>query len=254
MNDAQSAFVMLYFIYLFVSYITYGTCIAIPLRLLTTFVHEFSHAAVCWLTGGSVHQIEVYSDAAGVTRYRGGCRCLISSAGYIGEATWGMFFVVMSGGRRTATAAAGILIFCLLTALCYSPNKTMIILAVFYSVTTFVFIWIEWYIYSPLIQFVILFFGVFMSLIAIVDIFLHTVAKSRPGSDAYALYEEYGACCLPRCVGFLWFISAILLQISAFALDYMLLSNECENKGWFECVFNTRVDFRDWSWDWGLFV
>lgn len=201
-----------------------------------------------------MRQIEVFSDAAGVTRYRGGCRCLISSAGYLGEATWGMFFVVMSGGRKTATTAAAVLILSLLVALCYSPNRTMVILAIIYSVTTFGFIWIEWYYYTPLIQYVILFFGVFMSFIAIVDIFGHTVVKARPGSDAYALYEEYGSCCLPRCVGLVWFVSAIILQVGAFALDFMLLSEECENKGWFECIFHTRVDFRDWRWDWSLFV
>jgi hypothetical protein len=254
MNKAQSAFFFLYFVYLFISFIIYGTSIALPLRLLTTFVHEFSHAGVCWLTGGSVHQIEVYSNAAGVTRFRGGCRCLISSAGYLGEAIWGMFFVIMSGGRKTSTAAASVLIFCLLTTLCYSPNRTMVVIALFYSITTSAFLWIEWYIYSPLIQYVILFYGVFMSFIAIVDIFGHTVAKSSPGSDAYSLYEEYGGCCFPRCVGFTWFICALLLQISAFILDYMLLSTECENKGWFECLFATKIEFHDWRWDWSLFL
>jgi hypothetical protein len=253
MNEEQSAFVVLYIIYILVASFTSDTFLATPLRLLTTFVHEFSHAAACWMTGGSVHQIEVFSNAAGVTRYRGGCRCIISSAGFLGEAIWGMFFVVMSGGRRTATFASGVLIGALLVSLFYSPNKTMVILAVFYSIFTFVCIWIEWYVYTPLLHFVILYFGVFMSIIAVNDIIGHTVLRASLGSDAYALYEDYGRCCMPRCVGVSWLIIAILLQVAAFVMDFMLLSDECENQGWFECIFDTRVDFSEWGFDWDLF-
>lgn len=256
MNEEQSAFVLLYFVYLAFAIITFKTCIARPLRLLTTFAHEFSHAASCWLTGGSVHQIEVYSNAGGVTRYRGGCRCIISSAGFLGESLWGMFFVVMSGGRKTATAAAVVLVLCLLVSLCYSPNKTMIILVIFYSLATSTVIMIEWYLYTPLIHYVMLYFGVFMSFISVTDIWEHTVVRASPDSDAYALYEDYNGCpcCFPRCVGFTWLISALLFQASAFILDYMLLSEECEDKGWFECIFDTRVDFHDWQWDGDLFT
>jgi len=249
MNEAQTAFVLLYCIYMIIASFTANTFLAQPLRLLTTFVHEFSHAAACWITGGYVHQIEVFSNGSGVTRYRGGCRCIVASAGFLGEALWGMFFVVMSGGRRTATVASGILIAALLVSLCYSPNRTMVILVVFYSVFTCVCIGVEWYVYTPLLHFVILYFGVFMSFIAITDIYGHTVIRATPGSDAYALYEDYGRCCLPRCVGFTWLLTAILFQVAAFVLDYMLLSEECEHRGWFECIFDTRVDFRDWQWE-----
>lgn len=254
MNEEQSAFVVLYLIFIMVASATDGTVLAKPLRLLTTFVHEFSHAAACWMTGGYVHQIEVYDNAAGVTRYRGGCRCIISSAGFLGEALWGMFFVIMSGGRRTATFAAGLIIVSLVISLFYSPNKTMVILAIFYSIFTLACIFIEWYVYTPLLHFVILYFGVFMAFFSVNDIFGHTVLRASPGSDAYALYDDYGACCMPRCVGLAWLIIAIALQVAAFFMDYMLLSDECENQGWFECIFNTRVDFADWGFDWDLFT
>jgi hypothetical protein len=167
-----------------------------------------------------------------------------------------MFFVVMSGGRKTATAAAVVLVLCLLVSLCYSPNKTMIILVIFYSLATSTVIMIEWYLYTPLIHYVMLYFGVFMSFISVTDIWEHTVVRASPDSDAYALYEDYNGCpcCFPRCVGFTWLISALLFQASAFILDYMLLSEECEDKGWFECIFDTRVDFHDWQWDGDLFT
>ncbi len=249
MNDAQAAFVLLYGIYMTLAYLTQGSPLAKPIRLLTTFVHEFSHALACMMTGGSVRQIEVYSNAGGVTRYQGGCRCIIASAGYLGEAIWGFIFVVMSGGRKTATVAAGGLILALLISLCYAPNKTMVWIAVLYSIFTFGCIFIEWFVFTPILNYVVLYFGVFFSYIAVSDIFDHTVVGSRPGSDAYALYEESMRCCLPRCVGFQWFIVAVLLQIGGFVLGYMLLSAECEGGGWIECIFHTKVDFGDWNFD-----
>jgi hypothetical protein len=253
MNDEQYAFVFLYAIYTALAFFTQGTILEKPIRLLTTFVHEFSHALACMLTGGQVAQIEVYDNAGGVTRFRGGCRCIISSAGYLGEAFWGFIFVILSGGRRTATFAGGGLILALLITLCYAPNRTMVIIAVFYSIFTFVCIFIEWYVFTPLLHFVILYFGVYFSFIAVNDIYDHQVARAPPGSDAYALYEDSFrrcCCCYPRCIGLQWLIFAILLQITGFVLGYMLLSEECENGGWFECIFHTKVDFFD-DWNWG---
>ena len=93
-------------------------------RLLTTFLHELSHAIACWLTCGSVRAIKVYDNEGGVTSYVGGCRILIIPAGYVGAAIWGCVFVSFSGGRKTSTGAAGVLIGVLLYALCFAPNKT----------------------------------------------------------------------------------------------------------------------------------
>ena len=104
-NEPQHAFLFLYIVYFVLVLVTWGSVMVYPLRLLATFVHEMSHAMACWLTGGEVHAIEVYENEGGVTKYAGGCRCIIAPAGYLGEAFWGMIFVVLSGGRKTATFA-----------------------------------------------------------------------------------------------------------------------------------------------------
>ena len=52
LNEEQYAFVVLYVVFLLFASSTNGTIIAKPIRLLTTFVHEFSHALACWMTGG----------------------------------------------------------------------------------------------------------------------------------------------------------------------------------------------------------
>lgn len=189
-NEEQNAFGILYLLYLAIVLATWGSILVKPMRLMATFVHEMSHAIMCWLTCGSVHGIEVYNNEGGVTKFRGGCPCLISPAGYLGEAFWGMVFTVMSGGRRTATWTAGGLCFSLLWALCHAPNRTMVILNLCYSVLIGTFIAIEWFVFTPILTYVVLFFGVFLSAYALGDIYGATIERTIVGSDAYALHEE----------------------------------------------------------------
>ena len=114
-----------------------------PMRLITVFIHEMSHAVACWLTCGNVMQLQVYENEGGVTKYIGGCRCLIIPAGYVGASFFGMIFVILSGGRKTATFAAASFTFSLLFALCYSPNRVMVYLCLGYAVVTLSFIFVK---------------------------------------------------------------------------------------------------------------
>jgi hypothetical protein len=52
-----------------------------PMKLIAVFVHEFSHAIACWMTGGKVTGMEVKSNEGGVTKYVGGWRWFIIPAG-----------------------------------------------------------------------------------------------------------------------------------------------------------------------------
>jgi hypothetical protein len=257
-NEPQHAFIYLYILYVLIVIITWGTMLAKPMRLLTTAVHEISHALACWITGGQVEAIEVYTNEGGVTRFRGGCRCLINCAGYLGEAFWGMMFVLLSGGRLTSTFAASGLIVALLISLCYSPNRVLVALNIFYAIVTLAFILVEWYVFTPILMYVTLLYGVFFGTYAIVDIFDHLVIRSNPQSDAYAAYEESGGCCYPRCVGVTWLIIAVLFQMIGIWLALILMSDECGDDGWFECVFHSKFDldlleFDWWPDDWDLF-
>jgi hypothetical protein len=59
-----------------------------PVDLYLIAWHESMHAAGAWLTGGSVHSIEV-RVRDGVTTTSGGFFLIISMAGYIGTSLWG---------------------------------------------------------------------------------------------------------------------------------------------------------------------
>ena len=243
MNDKQDAFPILYVVYFIIAFLTADTILLKPIRLLTTFIHEFSHALACWLTCGEVRGIEVFSNAGGVTKYVGGCRCIISPAGDLGEAFWGMVFVISSGGIKTATCAAAGLIGALLISLCYDPNRTTVYLNLGYSIVTGVFIYLEYRVFSPLLPYVILFYGVMFQYFSVRDIFQHQVVRTQVGSDAYNLYEETGRCCPPRCIGAWWLILAIAMLIFGLVMGIKLMSEECEQTGWFECVFHTKLEF-----------
>lgn len=241
-NDVQQSFLYLYVIYLVIVLVISDTLVAKPGRLLATAIHEMSHALACWLTGGQVLKLEVYENEGGVTKYRGGWRCLIAPAGYLGEAFWGMMACIASGGRRTATAAAITLMVALLATLCYSPNRVLIILCIFYEILAAVLIYIEWKVYNPVLPYVTLFVGVFLGVCACQDITRHLILRSHPGSDAYSLYEESGRCCPPRCIGCWWLFWAIVMQLAGIWIALILSSDECRDQGFWQCMIRSRLD------------
>ena len=247
-NDAQSLFIFLYIVYVALALLTWRSFLAKPMRLMAVFLHEYSHATACWLTGGEVKQLEVYENEGGVTRYRGGCRCLIIPAGYVGCAIFAMIFVILSGGRRTSTVAAVGFTVALLISLCYSPNKTMVYLNLAYAIVTITLLIIEWRIYTPILQFAVLFLGVFTGIFAIADIHSDTIVRSVHGSDAYACYMEVCPCCLPRCVGIQWALLAIACQLLGIWIALVEMSQACDDRGWLECL-HVEVDWGDWDFD-----
>jgi Peptidase M50B-like len=245
-NDSQSLFFLLYIAFFALSVALGKSILLKPMRLMTVFIHEMSHALACWLTCGSVLQLEVHENEGGVTRYVGGCRCLIIPAGYIGASFFGMLFVILSGGRKTATFAAAMFTFALLISLCYRPNRTLVYLCLGYAIFTSLFIYVEWKLYSPIIQFLILFYGVVTSSFALSDIYNDTILRSVQGSDAYACSQEVSICCSPRFVGLQWAMWAILIQIFGVWIAIVEMSDECEELGWFECIHLT-IDIQDFE-------
>lgn len=69
----------------------------LPVDLYMVAWHESMHAAGAWLTGGSVHAIEVRARD-GLTTTSGGFFPIIAMAGYIGTSLWGAG--LLAGARR----------------------------------------------------------------------------------------------------------------------------------------------------------
>jgi hypothetical protein len=76
------------------SYIPVISAAVYPFKLFGTFVHEWSHAMVAIVTGGSVVQLQINGDLSGETFTRGGWGLLIFSAGYVGAAVAGALLLL----------------------------------------------------------------------------------------------------------------------------------------------------------------
>jgi Peptidase M50B-like len=87
---------------------------------------------------------------------------ILITAGYLGGAFFGGLFVVLSGNRVCATCAASGFVLALLISLRFSPNSTLTFMSLGFSVVTIAFILIDWFVYTPFIQFVTLYYGVFI--------------------------------------------------------------------------------------------
>ena len=147
-----------------------------------------------------------------------------------------------------------LLIGMLLLSLCYAPNRTMVLLNLTYAIITSVFIYLEWKVYSPILHYIVLFYGTFVGIHALFDSYHDTVRRTVLRSDAYACYEMY-PCCLPKFVGLQWAILNIISQLLGIWIAMMQLSDACANLGWWECIgFDGDGDgnweFGDKFWEW----
>ncbi|KAL9190909.1 hypothetical protein ACHAXT_000615 [Thalassiosira profunda] len=142
-----------------------------PMKLVAIFVHEFSHAAACWMTGGQVHAIEVHVNEGGVTKYEGGKRCLVIPAGYLGCSFLGMVFIALSGERTAALIAASLFLLALVISLFFAPNRMMQLLSVGFIVLTTAFILLDRLLFDPLLQYLTLFYGVFIGSFSVYDLY-----------------------------------------------------------------------------------
>lgn len=197
--------------YLVIIYFLWNTMIMKPMKLIAVFVHEMGHATACWMTCGSVKAIEVYGNEGGVTKYVGGWRWFIIPAGYVGGAFWGAFFVVLSGNRWASFGAA--ILFCvgMTASMFFSPNRTMVMLNLGFILLTVGFILIDQLVITPFLQFLTLFYGVFIGSFSVFDIYDDLITRTVEGSDAHACHKLI-PCCMPRCVGVQFAILAIAFQ------------------------------------------
>jgi hypothetical protein len=211
--------------YLLVIAVLWNTVLLKPMKLVAVFVHEMSHAIACWLTCGTVKEINVNADEGGVTKYEGGCRLCIIPAGYCGGAFWGGFFVTMSGNRIAALVTSILFCLAMLWSLKYKPNKTMIATNMFFVVLTVAAIVVDRMYVPAVLNYLTLYYGVFIGAFSIFDIYDDCITRTVKGSDSHACFKLI-PCCLPRLVGLQFVLVALVFQAAGvyFALVWMTSS------------------------------
>lgn len=141
----------------------------------------------------------------------GGWRWFIIPAGYVGGAFWGAVMVVFSATRIGATIIACLFILSMLVSLKYSPNKVMVALNLGFTCVTVFALVVEYFFYHPIIEYVVLYYGVTIGTFSCYDIYDDLITRTVEGSDAKACHDLI-PCCLPRCVGVQFVLVALLFQ------------------------------------------
>ena len=210
-NNEQITFCCLFAVFIVVNYFLWNTFVLKPIKLLAVFIHEMSHAIACWMTCGTVKGIEVYTNEGGVTKYVGGVRIFVIPAGYLGTAFWGGAFTVLSSQRVASTVIASLMIAALILTLKFSPNKTVVGISFGFIGLNLLVIFLEWFVFSPLLVFVVLYYGVSIGTFAVYDIYDDLITRTVDGSDAKACHEVI-PCCFPKCVGVQFVLVAFFFQ------------------------------------------
>jgi len=217
-NNEQRTFLIVFACTIVINTVFWRTVLMKPMKLIGTFVHEMGHATACWMTGGDVKAIEVYANEGGVTKYVGGWRWFIIPAGYVGGSFWGAVMIVLSATRISATIIACFFILSMLVSLKFSPNKIMVALILGFTGVTVLALVVEYAVYHPIINYVVLYYGVTIGTFSCYDIYDDLITRTVDGSDAKAC-NELIPCCLPRCVGVQFVLVALAFQALGIYLD-----------------------------------
>ncbi|MFT5023499.1 MAG: hypothetical protein ACI9O3_001096 [Colwellia sp.] len=123
MNSKSSSFLKKYHFWLILItalIISQIPIVSIPFKWLESYFHEISHGLAALFTGGTIVQIQLFSNGAGLCTTRGGMNFFISFMGYAGAALWGIgIYFIASMHQRAAQILSGIIALLLLTTLIF---------------------------------------------------------------------------------------------------------------------------------------
>jgi hypothetical protein len=196
-----------------VVYAFWSTAFVWPLRLFVVLLHEVSHGLAAVATGGRIVSIELSPAEGGLCTTAGGWPFVISSAGYLGSALWGAFFLVLGATGRPRTHRA-------LTALL---GAALLVLSLVYVRSAFGFVYglaagvlllgVARWLPEGASSFLLRLLGVTSLLYAPWDITSDLILRSVPASDASALARATGIPSLAW--GLLWLAASVLVAVWA---------------------------------------
>ncbi len=192
-----------------VVYAFWSTVFVWPLRVFVVLLHEVSHGLAAVLTGGRIVSIELSPLEGGLCTTAGGWPFVIASAGYLGSALFGAFFLVLGfrGRPRTHRTVTGVL------------GAALVLLTLVYVRTAFGFAYglvagalllaVARWLPEGASSFVLRLLGVTSLLYAPWDITSDLILRSIPASDAGALARMTGIPALAW--GVLWLAASLAI-------------------------------------------
>jgi hypothetical protein len=182
------------------------TPVVLPLKILTVFLHEMSHALMTLLTGGGVVSLSINPQQGGEVISQGGNRFLTLSAGYFGSLLIGVMLFTIAVRTRWDRVVLGLL------------GGLILAITLFYVRTVFAFgfgvvtgalmIVVARYLGHGVNDLVLRLIGLTSMISVPYDIFSDTISRSYLRSDARMLAEEFGG---PTQVwGGLWLVISLI--------------------------------------------
>ena len=184
-----------------------------------TFFHEISHGLMALITGGKVLKIEMHYSGSGLCYSRGGIIWLITVAGYIGAALWGLLIYLMAGklpkrySHITAALLAAVLVVSgILYVRDFASGIIILALIIFYGTTV-------WFRNKLPLQYILKIAGLYIILDAVKAPVL--LLQHRPVSDATLLAAQTG---VPQlCWILLWLLVSLACLFYIWKIEKRLL-------------------------------
>ncbi|ATG42541.1 Peptidase M50B-like protein [Phaeobacter piscinae] len=168
----------------------WSTPAVLPLRILTVFLHETSHAIVTLATGGEVLNLTIDPYEGGSVTARGGNRLLMLSAGYTGSLLIGAALLVIA--LRTDWDREILALFGALTLLVAAIYVRDLFALVFTLTTGVLMLATARYLSLAVNDLILRIIGISSMIYAPLDIWDDTLARSYLRSDARMMAEEIG--------------------------------------------------------------
>ena len=178
-----------------------------PFRVITTFLHEISHAFAFLLTGGSVLEFNVHANASGTVPGYGGSKFFIFSSGYVGSCLLGSLFYLLAARTNWDRWILGFFgIGVLALTIAFSGNS----FSLFFSlVCAIVMLGLARFAPNYICDFLIRFIGLSSMLYPINDVYQTVVLNSSLRTDAVMLAESVGGSSVLW--GLLWMFVSIVI-------------------------------------------
>lgn len=194
----------------------WNSALLIPLKILTVFFHESSHALTTWLTGGHVLEFSIVKEEGGHVISQGGNSFLITSSGYLGSLIWGSVIYnlsIKSKLDKLVMSALG----CLLIIIPFVFSGTFFAW-VFGVLMGLSLILIARYLPQQINECALQVIGLTSIFYVPQDIYSDIISNSGHVSDASILAQSFGGTTLLW--GLIWFLISLILIYKSFRFSY----------------------------------
>ncbi len=190
-----------------VAYFFWNQPIMYPFEIITTFLHEISHAFGFLLTGGSVIEMNVHPDSSGSLPGYGGSKFFIFSSGYIGSCVLGAMIYLAAAKTsldRWLLAFFGVAILGL--TIIFRGNEFAIIIGVLTAVVSLALAK-----FAPrlLCDYLLRFIGLTSMLFPVYDVYQGVIKNPQLRTDAAMLAESVGGSTVMW--GWIWILISLVV-------------------------------------------